>query len=118
MPRLSESQKHSIVALREASLSWNQIAKQLKILRSTVRAVFAKNLLHGDVANRKVSGRPTKVSPSGERFISRIAKKYPQASVSQITMTYNSGRTLHDNISSMTMRRKLYKCGFHKRYVK
>jgi orotate phosphoribosyltransferase-like protein len=49
MPRLTEGEKHQVIALRDNGMPWSTISTELHLKRSTVRAVYAKKVATGDV---------------------------------------------------------------------
>jgi transposase len=113
MPRLSEGKWETIVALREAGFSWKKIAVQLKVNRSTAQAVVSRHSLRGIVANKHACGRPPKVTEQALCIIKRHVQNNRLLSTAQLTAWYNNGRPSNDWLSRMTMRRTLYKSGFH-----
>ena len=69
MPNKRQFQKHIIVFLYQEGLSQRAISKKLGISRHAIQSVIAKLTETGQRENRKLSGRPQKLSKSHEQFL-------------------------------------------------
>ena len=115
MPRLSNHVKSSIVALRKCNFSWSQICLELGVTRSTAQSVMTKFLKTGTVENKSASGRPRKVTRTGERNLVRIAMKHRRLSAKIIVSQWNSTLSSKNQLCLSTARSILKKNGFHGR---
>lgn len=104
---VSIANKHKIVALREAGLSWEKIRLQLGLkCRSTARYIFKNYLQTGYVDRKEGSGKRKKVSDYGLRQIKRMVTKNPFANAESIRVEFNSFS--QTSISTKTLRRILH----------
>jgi transposase len=116
MPRLSEETKHQIIALRNiANLSWNKIASLLAVKKSTARSVVQKKAARGSVANRSVTGRPGKFTDRASRCLKRVVNSHRFSTLREITILYNQGRHVRNQVCSRTVQRALHRLGFYGR---
>ncbi len=106
MGRLSVETRSQIVALKVAGLSWNKIGSQLNVKRTTMQSVWKKYQLTGSVSNKRVTGRPKKLTPTDVRRVCRIAIKSPKLSVASITSRLN--KTVTAAVCSKTVRRYMH----------
>ena len=91
MGRLCVSLKEQIIALTKADHSQRDIGT-LTIARTTDHSVLKKFNESGSVVNKKSSGRPIKVSPSGVRVLARLATCNCHSSVSALTYFFNHAK--------------------------
>jgi transposase len=115
MAPLTTLVKCQIIALRQCGKSWNDIAKQLQLNKSTARAVFAKYNARGTVENGKSPGRPSKFSATSERRLSRLATANRRATLAQLTDAFNDGLPTNHQVCSRSVRRALHRRGIHNR---
>ena len=115
MARLSNHVKSSIIALRNAGLSWNEITNQLNVKTSTARSIVQKFKKTKSVINKRSSGRPKKYTKAGERRLIRILKDDRNQSAKNILAQWNSSLPRNRQISLTTARFIIRKHGFQGR---
>ena len=91
-----------IVALNEMGINQSQIARQLKISRSSVQRQLKRS---SGVSNRLNSGRKRCSTPRGDRFIKSLVTATP--TISSETVAAQARGILNIQISARTVRRRL-----------
>ena len=102
----------------EAGKSYSEIhvGRNLQLYRATVYAVVKRYRERGDIENRPRSGRKKKLDDRDTRKLSRLVKNNRSFPLQDITRKFNENR--EDVVSSVTVRRCLYRNDFHRRVVR
>jgi transposase len=109
MARVSSALRANVLALRAAGKTYDEIAVQLKLGKSTVQYIVQKDKAGGPVADRPRSGRPRKSSKQTDSMLVRAAKADPFKTSTRINVdvAYPKPSTL----SARTVRRRLHAAG-------
>jgi transposase len=110
MPRkeLTPKVKGLIVDLIQKGVVVREVARRLKVTKSTVSFVYKKFEEFGSTTNRATSGRPRATTRTDDRAISRMAKKNPKVTAAEINKVLRSSGV---TVSNQTVRNRLYAVG-------
>jgi transposase len=112
---LSSDMKAIIIRNYEAGKSYSEIGRNFQLNRATVYAVVKRYRVRGDIVNRPRSGRKKNLDDRDTRKLLRLAKNNRLLPLQDITRKFNENR--ENVISSVTVRRCLYRNNFHRRVV-
>ena len=101
---MSSDVKTIIIRNYEAGKSYSEIGRNLQLNRATVYAVVKRYRERGDIENRPRSGRKKKLDDNRSLRLQDITRKF------------NENR--EGVVSSITVRRCLYRNNFHRRVVR
>jgi len=113
--KLSDFHRNAIIVLKNSGKSWQEIQLELSIKYQKVvtkrgmQYVWKKYLETGSIVDKNRKGRPTAVSPRGQRTIKRMCTANRYLPVSSIAVTYNSYTS--ENVSHSTVQRILKRYG-------
>ena len=113
---LSSDVKTIIIQNHEAGKSYSEMGRNLQLNRATVYAVVKRYRERGDIENRPRSGRKKKLDDRDTRKLLRLVKNNRSLPWQEITRKFNENR--EDVVSSVTVRRCLYRNDFHRRVVR
>ena len=100
-----------IIRNYEAGNSYSEIGRNLQLNRATSYAVEKRYRKRGDIENRPPSGRKKKLDDRDTRKLLRLVKNNRSLPLQDKTRKYNENR--EDVVSSVTVRRCLYRNNFH-----
>lgn len=108
---LSAFDRGLVVGARRAGLSVSETAELLGFSRTTVSRVFTEwREKEKTSSERHFCGRKRLVNEKGQRRMARLVQADRKATVTEITMRYNSG--VQKSISERTARRTLKLMGY------
>ena len=113
---LSSDMKTIIIRNNEVGKSYSEIGRNLQLNRATVYAVVKRYRERGDIENRPRSGRKKTLDDRVTRKLLRLAKNNRLLPLQDIARKFNENR--EDVVSSVTVRRCLYRNNFHRRVVR
>ena len=90
----------------------------LKIPESTIRSVWKKYQLTGQIENVKREGRPSKLTQRDKYWIVRHTKANRGSVLNCITNDFNETRNANDSVNPRTIQRFLHKNDFKRRVVR
>ena len=111
MPRheLTSKIKETIISLENDGYSIRNIARILKIGKTTVHSVLQKYQLTGSTANLPRSGRPQATSAADDRKIRQMIEKNPKLTAPEVNQAMKmAGVTICDQ----TIRNRIHAAGF------
>lgn len=111
---LSEAERGMIIGAHRFGHSIREISGKFRIPQSTVRDVLAKWENEGVTKPQPRPGRPSKFTERDRRCLRRVVKSNRQTSLDNIAAQFRS-TSGSDDISNRTIRRELFKMGFHGR---
>jgi transposase len=114
-PEISYPKRWSIVRRKKNGRTDREVAKSLKISRSTVNTVWNLYKKTRDVRPRKRSGRPKKVNKRVARRIIRIAVRNPLSPVRELKEMMEIENTNSTTLSPTSIKRILIKNGLKAR---
>lgn len=109
-------EKQSILSLRKASLTLQEISDIIGRPLSTVHTFLKRHGTTKDVENKPRSGRPKKCSAQDERQIFRMVKMNRRQSLTELTNVRNEIGP--GTVSESTVKRILNRDGYRRRLVK
>lgn len=108
---MSEDLRKSIVSAHVDGVSGRQIAKNLKISRSTVRNIISLFKREGNIKTKVKCGRTSKISKRDYRVLQRLIKQDRRISSRELAVKW--GDTIGRQISKDTCLRHVKKLGYN-----
>lgn len=110
MPRkeLTSKVKGLIIDMTQQGVTVREIARRLKVGKSTVSYITKKYEVYGDTTNRSRSGRPKATTGADDRAIVRMVKKNPKITATEVNQVLKAS---HVNVTDQTVRNRLYAAG-------
>lgn len=112
-PRIQNDVRAQVVALREASISWRKISRQLGLPIRTVRSIVERTAHNGTYKKRKPPSRPRKICERSERRLLRLVRTNRFATRKELTQAFNDG--WQHPVCERTVRRALRRHGYQRR---
>ena len=112
---LTADLKEKIVQLYRNGLSGRKIGIVLLIQPRTVQNFLKRFQQRGTIENLEKSGRPRKTVNRNDRALFRIVKDNRRGSLVDVTTAYNNKGI--NNLSSRTVRRRLFEFGYKRRVI-
>lgn len=108
--RLTSEKHAAILALRKGGKSFDEIARQMKLVWSTITTIVHRAIKQQNAspASKKPMGRPLKLNARDKRALIRYVEKNPHDNLTALASPSKSGQQL----SRSTVRRYLKGCGF------
>lgn len=107
---MSEDLRKSIVSAHVDGVSGRQIAKNLKISRSTVRNIISLFKREGSIKTKVKCGRTSKISQRNYRVLRKLIQQDRRVSSRELAVKW--GETIGKQISKDTCLRHVKKLGY------
>lgn len=109
---LDEAKKNRIIGELKFANSYAEVARAEHVPESTVRSIYTRYKARGTTENLPRSGRKSKLSGPGDRYLTRLARKNRRIPFKEL------GNLVTPAVSQSTVRRKLASQGYHRRVAR